>query len=160
MTEPEKTSEPPNSINIEIPIPEPDPAPSIFAGLRRLVGSSKAIVLAVALCAVAVLAYTGQIAGPVALDAILWLVGIFTGAVAAEDIAFKVRSRRAALDPKAVMSALGVLSPLLDKLLNTRAELPTGLQGVAEFEAEPSDDDIIALADQIKKRRASAQPEK
>lgn len=65
-----------------------------MAALERLLKSSKAWVVLLAVVGVIVMNVTGRIDGARALEFIQWIVGIFLGTVAAEDVAAKLRSKK------------------------------------------------------------------
>ena len=62
----------------------------VTAGIKRLLGSSKAIVVLVAILGVILMEVLGRIDGTHALDTIKWLVAALIGATAAEDAASKL----------------------------------------------------------------------
>jgi len=95
----------------------------IWAGLRRLVGSSKAIVVLAALAMACVGVYLGKITGQQALDFCQWIVLGYVGAVAVEDGAAKVRAVTVAqkgTSPEAIKSLFESLLPLITMLYGSK----------------------------------------
>jgi hypothetical protein len=85
----------PNTVPTQSPIiaiPEEVAIP-LWSGMQRLVQSSKALVVAMAVLAVSWLCYYGKVTGPEALDFTKWLVIAFIGAVAIEDGSQKLITR-------------------------------------------------------------------
>lgn len=93
-------------------------APTIWDGVKRLVGSSKAIVVMAGIAASVVLAYYHLVTGAEAMEFSKWLILAFIGAVAVEDGALKLRTNGGSSGTAKVASAiLSALTPTLPAIM-------------------------------------------
>jgi hypothetical protein len=104
-------------------------APSIWDGVKRIVGSSKAIVVMAGIAASVVLAYFQLVTGAEAMEFSKWLILAFIGAVAVEDGALKLRtnggSSGAAKVASTILSAITPALPAIMAALAPRVEPPS-----------------------------------
>jgi hypothetical protein len=81
------------SPTITIEPPPEEPGIPLLSGLSRLLRSSKAIVVCVAIIAIGVLCYLGKLTPELSVDTVKWLIVAFVGAVAIEDGATKITAK-------------------------------------------------------------------